>query len=192
MWTKVWATSSTSHSARCGRRGGGRKCGLPIQLHNQPGVEGEKLWGIAVQEGMAVLSARSALYAEPPVRTATCMFCAPSASPRSQPSHTNLPNPPSKYLAPSPPQVPNDQPWWFRGAQWADVSVEHLRKVKYEAMYTFHTFAQGCVPRPQPPFVNHSSLPPSLPPSCRPPIRSCGTCMRTVRRRRSRAGQQDG
>lgn len=30
-------------------------------------------------------------------------------------------------------QVPNDQPWWFRGAQWADASVDHLRQVGQSA-----------------------------------------------------------
>ena len=25
--------------------------------------------------------------------------------------------------------VPDDQPWWFRGARWADASVDHLRSV---------------------------------------------------------------
>ncbi len=27
-------------------------------------------------------------------------------------------------------QVQKNQPWWFRGARWADVSVDHLRKVE--------------------------------------------------------------
>jgi len=27
-------------------------------------------------------------------------------------------------------QVPESEPWWFKGAQWADADVQHLRKVR--------------------------------------------------------------